>query len=279
MGDKQPVILKLTLLENSHSFLSEALAKAVAAERDPSQWKWAIFSLTQAIELSLKERLKREHPLLVFQNVDKPQLTVSLRDALTRLHKGCKLPMSQADRQAIHSATEWRNHILHFEFALSVAELKPAFAKLLGFIIHFHREHLDENLSAVIPGDLWTEAIKVQDYGKELFTRAQERFLKEKIDNDLVWVCLKCGWEAFVVQDDINTCYVCGTEEEVVECDSCHQLEYASKTEGTISGPEPEDHEMVVCRGCIDEAGERWADEQVERLIMERHAQRSKQED
>jgi RNase P subunit RPR2 len=161
---------------------------------------------------------------------------------------------------------------LHFEFALSVAELKPAFAKLLGFIIHFHREHLDESLSSVIHNDLWSEAIKVQDYGQELFSRAQARLSKEKIDNNLVWVCLKCGWEAFVIQDDINTCYVCATQEDVVECDSCHELEYAANTEATSSGSEAEDYELVVCRGCIDAAADWWADVELEGLIMERHS-------
>ena len=56
--------MKIPLLENALSFLEEALDKAVKAERDHVHWKFAILHLVQAIELSLKERLIREHNLM-----------------------------------------------------------------------------------------------------------------------------------------------------------------------------------------------------------------------
>ena len=50
--------IALSLIENSHNFLNESLAQAIIAEENPEYWKYAILHLVQAIELSLKERLK-----------------------------------------------------------------------------------------------------------------------------------------------------------------------------------------------------------------------------
>ena len=61
--------IKISLLENSHNFVDEALQKAVLAENEPINWKYAIFNLVQSIELLLKERLKREHSILIYQNI------------------------------------------------------------------------------------------------------------------------------------------------------------------------------------------------------------------
>ena len=51
--------LKLTLQENSFDFLKQSLSQAVLSEKTPENWKYAILNLVQAIELSLKELLKR----------------------------------------------------------------------------------------------------------------------------------------------------------------------------------------------------------------------------
>jgi len=59
--------LKLTLQDNAISFAEESLSNAIVAKESPQRWKFAILSLVQAIELSLKEVLKREHPFGVFQ--------------------------------------------------------------------------------------------------------------------------------------------------------------------------------------------------------------------
>ncbi len=77
--------LTLSLQQNAVSFLAEALAKAVLAEKEVSEWKFALFNLVQSIELSLKERLRKEHPLLIYADIDKPKLSVSLERALARL--------------------------------------------------------------------------------------------------------------------------------------------------------------------------------------------------
>ena len=61
--------MKISLLQNTYSFLEEALGKAIKAEKDQFHWKFAVLNLVQAIELSLKEKLRREYPILIFQNM------------------------------------------------------------------------------------------------------------------------------------------------------------------------------------------------------------------
>ena len=53
--------IKLSLWENSKTFLDGAISKAVLGEKTPVSWKFAILAIVQAIELAMKARLKREH--------------------------------------------------------------------------------------------------------------------------------------------------------------------------------------------------------------------------
>jgi len=100
--------MKIPLLENAWSFIEEALSKAIKAEKDHVHWKFAALHLVQAIELSLKERLIREHPFLIFQNIDSPKNTVNLETALRRLQSMGKIEFSNSDIGTIKKASELR---------------------------------------------------------------------------------------------------------------------------------------------------------------------------
>ena len=218
--------MKISLLQNAYSFLEEALSKAIRAEEQPIQWKYATLNLVQAIELSLKEKLRREHPILIFQQIDSPKNTVNLEAALSRLQSIGKLNFSQSDMHTISKASKLRNLIVHYEFELRAEESKLIFAKLLGFMSHFHTMHLDSPLDAALSGDLWQEALSIFDYAEELFNRAEDIFKEKGFDPSLIWTCAKCEWHAFVVEEDINTCYVCGFSSEIIECDNCREYFY-----------------------------------------------------
>ena len=96
----------LTLLDNAHNFIGEALRKAVLSEKDQGQWKFAIFNLVQAIELLLKEKLRQEHRILIFKNIDKPETTVSIESAITRL-RACFISEFKG-RDGAASVVSWR---------------------------------------------------------------------------------------------------------------------------------------------------------------------------
>jgi hypothetical protein len=67
--------VSLSLLENSHAFAKEAVSKAIAAQYDARQWQFAVLSLVQSAELSLKAALKAIHPVLVYENVPRRAFT------------------------------------------------------------------------------------------------------------------------------------------------------------------------------------------------------------
>jgi hypothetical protein len=100
-----------SLLENSHSFLREAANRGVSALEDPAHWPFAILSLVQAVELSLKEILRQKHPILIFQNIDAPEKTVSIEKAMLRLANpkigGIKFP--ESEKSKLRAAIKWRN--------------------------------------------------------------------------------------------------------------------------------------------------------------------------
>src|SRR5258708_36976454 len=77
--------IQLSLLENSHAFLREAVSKALVATSDTPHWQFAILNLVQSLELSLKAALKEIHPVLIFENIDNPKTTVSVMGAPQRL--------------------------------------------------------------------------------------------------------------------------------------------------------------------------------------------------
>jgi ribosomal protein L37E len=256
--------LRLSLWENSKTFLEEAISKALIAESAPLAWKFAILALVQAIELAIKERLRREHGVLVFANVDKPKRTVSFDLGVSRLQGIAKIDLEPGDLSALNRAKEWRDAIVHADVDVRVERLKPVFARLLGFYAAFSQRHLAEEIYSFLSGDQLREALSLKAYADELVRRAESRLLDEKIDRHWVWRCRGCGLETFVVQDDICTCYVCGYGDPVVECKDCRELTYADESEvvyvGNYKGLDAWDRICHPCSRAREEAEEQDRD-------------------
>lgn len=250
--------IKLSLLKNSYSFFSEGLHNSIEADMHPMQLKFAIFNMCQAIELSLKERLRREHPILIFDDIDKKNRTVSAQHAIRRLQKICNVPISKKDIETVDILTRWRNDIAHHEFSISILEGKSALATLIGFITSFHSKHLAETISDHIDSFLWAEAIKLEGFGNELFSRAVNRFEEEGIQIHDIFLCPTCGFSAYVRREDDFLCYVCNTREDFVECDDCHEVVPISMTETSYFGFDEDSSISHICRKCIDSAGDRY---------------------
>lgn len=223
----------LSLLENSKGFFQESIRNAVNAERDQQVWKYAIIFAVQAVELALKEHLRRAHFLLVFDDVDKCKHTVSLEKALHRIAAAHLATVSSEDLAAIRIAAEWRNAVIHFEIPEEVSEeisnLKLVLARLLGFYCDYCSKKLEFDPKESLAPRLFSELLAIEQYRSELIARASARMEAEAIDsNHFVWPCPDCGADSFVVQDGIDTCYVCGFAETVVECDRCKDTIFES---------------------------------------------------
>jgi hypothetical protein len=238
-------VINLSLIENAESFISEALAKAIVAETNPAQWKFAVLSLVQAIELTLKAILNGRNWSLVYQDVDKRKLTVSLETALDRLVNIEKLNFSKSDIDAVKTAISLRNEIVHYAFSYEEDQVKLVFVKLLGFVQHCFSQYLGRALGEVVEEDLWGEAISLFGLAEELSRRARERMVLEGIEDAVTLSCRRCDFEFFVPRGYSGTCYVCGCRDDVVPCAYCRQPIY-------YDGAAEIADQVFICESCLE---------------------------
>lgn len=187
----KPPDLRMTLGENSIDSLEESLVKVRNAGETVGAWKFAVLHIVHAIELMLKERLQREHRLLVFQNVDKPGtpgqpgMTVSLETALPRL-KNAGVDLNDDDLRAIGKAIDWRNRITHSEFSLFVEEVRANYALLFEFIHTFHLKELSTEVMEAIAPDVRPTAAEIMEVFREEFVVFQGNTMHRSWPNALL---------------------------------------------------------------------------------------------
>jgi len=236
--------LTLTLEDNAVSFAEDALSNAIIALEKPMRWKFAVLSLVQAIELSLKEVLRRQHHFLIYTNVDKPGNTVGIDQATNRLNKIAGIELTKEDSHALKTAVKVRNNIIHHQVDESINELKLTFSRLLGFLNEFHEKYIDEGIQEKVDSELWRSGAKIKEYGEELYKRALKQMEKDDIDEDCVITCPMCGWDALCAfYPKEQTCYVCGYIEDIELCEKCDKI---------LLPNEQEDHGgKIYCYDCL----------------------------
>jgi hypothetical protein len=162
--------LEMDLLDNAYDFLNESLRAARATGQSGGAWKFAIVNLVQAIELLLKERLRREHAVLIYENVDRMKNTVSLDQAVRRLD-GLGIVLTPRERFAIEKARKWRDQMIHHEVGLSIYEARSIYSRLFEFATTFHAEHLGGELHAHVEERHWEkEAELIAFFRREFVT-------------------------------------------------------------------------------------------------------------
>jgi len=237
----------ISLFKNACSFIEEAAKKAVESSDAPWHWKFAILNIVQAIELSFKERLRREHPAFIYQNVDAQNHTVGLRVALKRLQQLCGCEFSEDDIRTILSASKKRNAIIHHEFEINPIEAKVIFARLIGFLSRFFNKHLDQFIDTNVDSAAWRNLLKIKEFGDSLYQTA----LKNIKDNNYQEIvnCPTCNYDTFVIQNGINSCLVCGHLEDVYECEGCGEILFEREVHQLEIG---EYDQKLLCYRCYD---------------------------
>jgi hypothetical protein len=111
--------------------------------------KQAILAVAHGVELILKERLRKVHPVLIWENVDKyPSLsarTVTTDTALNRLVKIGGLSFLEDDRDLIESLRDTRNAIEHYSWTTTKNEADRIVGQALGFALHFSKDELNRD--------------------------------------------------------------------------------------------------------------------------------------
>jgi hypothetical protein len=168
------------LLESAYDFVEHSLQQAMDAEEEPRLWKFAIIDIATAVELFLKERLRREHPVLVFTKVDDGSgHTVSLDVALKRL-RACQVIFENDDVTRLNRARDIRNSIIHFSSSATGEQLRAAYVDLFEFAHAFHVKEFNEELHDQIGEFSWAaEAKFIEEFKREFVEYHGERVHRE----------------------------------------------------------------------------------------------------
>jgi len=204
--------------------MSEAVRGAIAAREDVSRWAFAILNLVQATELSLKELLRRGHPIFIYENIDNPRNTVSIVQALSRIPRVLGVTIPDDEKRKILKAVELRNKITHFEFELTEESAMAKFSEIFAFLVYFQGRHLKVEVEDILAPELLEAVIKIDKCFTELKLKALQRVKDENISAEWLWACPHCGEDTFIIEDSRNVCFLCRQEENVVECPQCGDL-------------------------------------------------------
>ena len=138
-------VIKFDLLRNAHDSLRQAVELLAWKETGDNhgRLKHSIVNAAHAIELLLKERLRKENPAFIWENVDKyPSLaarTVTVDTAISRLTKIAGVALSDKDKENIKSLRATRNAIEHYEWETTEKEARLIVGNALSFAFYSSR--------------------------------------------------------------------------------------------------------------------------------------------
>lgn len=213
--------------------------------------KWAILELFHTIELLLKERLYREHPLFIYKNVDQPvgddSNTVGLRETLVRFDN-LDIEIPEDYRKILLDLQKRRNRIEHHRFVPDKTH-RHVLGEALKFINYFLEEHLEEDLENHLPAKLFEEAKSLILSYDKLVRRAEldVRSVVNKFDPKEqsmmeVATCPQCGNETLLLDagEEEDKCYFCDEQVQTRRCWEC----------GTAV--DPDTLVGTICQNCFD---------------------------
>lgn len=194
--------LKLNLLENAYDYLNCSLESVARAKNMGSQkeWKFAILNIAHSIELLLKERLRREHRLLIYANLDKYKpitrqtKTVPWHVLIERMRYVLGEDFDKIDAGRLDLARDLRNQMIHYDVELSFPEIYHDYANLWNFVREFSERILGEDLHNRISAELRTEEddLNVLFYEEIVYFNGifMAKRLKEEILEEQAKTCL-----------------------------------------------------------------------------------------
>jgi hypothetical protein len=142
------VNIQFDLLTNARDSLDRAFELIAYGDREGEarRLKQAVQSVAHAIELLLKERLRRLHPSLIWEQVDRyPNLnarTVGSELAASRLQSIGGVEFRRADLDLLRSLRATRNAIEHYAWTTTKPEADAIVGWALEFAFYFAQSEL-----------------------------------------------------------------------------------------------------------------------------------------
>lgn len=212
--------LKLSLTENAHDFIEEAIKHANA--KDSHDWKYALLHLGSALEVIMKAILEKEHWSLIFEDVDKASRedlksgnfkSVNWEKLIERIVKIIGKHISARDKIDLERIREIRNKIIHYSVEINIEILKSVIARGLNiFIKLFQTTSKEEDTEEFV----FYLNNQLKEYKK--YVKLHIAQIKEKLDSSVrpdsnFSICPHCFQDTLVV-DDVHEvyCLFCGYE-------------------------------------------------------------------
>lgn len=237
----------ISILDNSHAFFVEAVEKVVSAQDDIRSWQFAILHLIQSLELTFKEVLRRNHPVLIYEDIDRKKHTVSITKALERLKDPEieNLQLTKDELRGIDAAIKMRNELVHSEFHLTLQHAEANFFIVFNLLAEIQSKLLQCAITEIIPDKLLQKIIYIEKTRETLINQANE--LIENIDPKLIktWDCPECLANTFVayLDESEGSCFTCKCTKKLTQCAYCNHPYFEDEIESFLNALETDDFE------------------------------------
>ena len=143
MKKAAPKVLKLNLFENGVDFIRSAIEDYFLKDTaKPAAFKYAVLHMYAGVLLLLKERIRREAPLLVFTANKKTLNFSEIQSTLPFV----SVTLKASDLNMLKRFQEQRNVLEHYECNLDLETTKALLGQLAAFTYFFFRDQLSEDL-------------------------------------------------------------------------------------------------------------------------------------
>jgi len=238
-------------------------------EHNPTDLKYAILHVFHALELFLKARLAKAHPLLIYQKpedggiADNKANTVDFKSLIGRL-RNVSVDLSRQNLVDLDSLHTIRNSIEHHRVEGSSQVIEDYVGKAMRFLKNFLQKELGIILRERLDKDAYNTLSNVLDSYNERLERAKQE-LPDLQDKDGVplyslAICEECLEETIVIpdptsHDDTVHCFFCDAHFYVTVCERCGSFILSSApSQRDVEEPE-------LCSDCWDEMRQRIADD------------------
>ena len=244
---------KLNILENAFDFLNCSIGRVIEAKREGNQifWKHALLNVSFCIELIMKERLRKEYPLLIYENINKYRPITSDTKTVDwdSLISKCKFIIGEKEYQSLDSgrinlARKYRNQIIHYHVYLEFPTVYYDFANLINFIRVFYETQLqideEDYLYYHINEEYRKENFELVSAFAEECVYYNETFMTQELKNEIIkqqeikhviidgkkYKRIPYGdpkeFEKFgIIPDYSLTCHDCGVKKGQIHLDGC----------------------------------------------------------
>lgn len=206
--------IEFDLLANATDSITQAI-ELLAWKDEPDEarrLKQAVLAIAHGVELLLKERLRRVHPVLIWENVDKfPALsarTVTVDSALNRLSRIGGLKFLDEDSALITSLRDTRNAIEHYAWTTTKTEADRIVGQALGFALHFAKDELNYDFFGYGShrDDTFDVLLESNPHFADAFRERYE--ISAKARGEVNYLCDYC--HAITVNPATGACRLCG---------------------------------------------------------------------